>query len=359
MLIYSVVMVCTLCAAYFYLHHKRHRYVKIGKRKLYLDKCVYFILMILPSAFVMGFRYGISIDYQIYVRGFYDVLNGNISLAEIGFQLLEKMCAFISGGEPWSLFLVTSLVTVICFFVGFNNSKNFLLATVLFFGVGIYFDAFNGIRQYMVVAVFIMLYPLIRDGDWKKYIIVCLLCALIHTSALLLIPLYFLRKPKINKYWVLAISLIVLTFKDYLLIYMMQIMRLFPKYNEYLVRNTLFNQVSFSTSGLVFSIISVIPCIIVEKGMVKSDEGRFLFNLMHIGVIIAVCSSFLPFAERLLYYSRGYMTIAIPFALSLMHGKTRRFTEYGVALLTVAMTMIGILALNWYAVLPYQSIFGK
>lgn len=358
MVIYFAVIVYTLFASWLYIHHRKCSYIVLFANKIFLSNFFLFLLMILPASFVMGVRYGISIDYPLYTKGFYDVVNGEAGLVEVGFQALEKLCAVVSNGEPWSLFLATSFITVICFFSGLRNSKNYLLSVVLFFSLGIYFDAFNGIRQYIVISVFIMLYPLIKGGSWKKYVVFSLLCSLIHTSALLMIPLYFLRNLKINKFLYLTIAIFALLLKDSILAYMIGIISYFPKYNEYLLRNTLFNQVSFSTSGIVFAIISIIPCLMVEKEMVRTKEGLFLFNLMHVGLVIAACSSFLPFAERLLYYSRGYMTISIPFACSLMPRRYSQIIGYIIAAFTIFMTIAGIIVMNWYAVLPYQSIFG-
>ena len=359
MILYSIIILYTLCLAYIYSHLKTRKWVKAGNRFFSPVNMLWFLAMVLPATLVMGFRYGISIDYPIYINGFYKVVRGEYTLSETGFQYFEKLCALISGNEPWSLFLLSSLITVICFFLSFRRSANYLFSAALFFGVGIYFDAFNGVRQYIVVAIFVIMYQAIEEGNWKKYYLLNALCVLIHTSALLLAPLYFLTRVKINKYWVLVIAALMLVFKGNLVSLITRIMARFPKYNAYLLRNTLGRQINFSTSGLVFAIISVIPCIINEKRMEQTGEGRFLFSLMHIGLILAVSSSFLPFAERLLYYTRGYMPIAIPYACSLFTGKRRTLSEYVISGMTLGMTIIGIVMLNWYAVLPYQSIFTR
>lgn len=362
MLIYILMIVYTITVAYEYPKIRNGKTIRItSKLEISINKALFFLAMILPSILVSGFRYGISVDYVwVYEKSFYvfsEGLDPSNSSFELGFQALIYLCSKIVN-EPWFMFVVCAFITICVFFASFKESKNYLISVILFFGAGLYFDSFNGIRQYIVVAIFVYCLKYIKGKNMKKYMMIMGLSVLIHTSALFTLPLYFLYKVKLNKIFIFALCIFLFVFRNQLLNLFISIIQLFPKYNEYLVRNTLQNQVSFSMSGLVMVIIALIPCLISEKKMLNEEEGIFLYNMVMLGLILCVCSSFLPFAERLLYYTRCYLIFAIPYALSFFNNKIHFIFSWVTCGAMCAMTAIGMIALDWYAVLPYVSIFS-
>ena len=361
MLIYIILILYTIAMAYGYTKIRNGKTLRITSNlRVSINKVLFFLLMILPAVLVSGFRYGISVDYiWVYEKSFYVFSKGldpSNSSFELGFQALIYLCSKIVN-EPWFMFTVCAFITICVFFVSFKESKSYLISVILFFGVGLYFDSFNGVRQYIVVAIFAYCLKYIKEQNLKKYILIMGLSVFIHTSALFTIPLYFLNKVKLNKIYVFGLCVFLFTFRNQLLDLFINIVQMFPKYNEYLVRNTLQNQVSFSTSGLVMVIIALIPCLISERKMQEDEVGNFLYNMVMLGLILCICSSFLPFAERLLYYTRCYLIFSIPYALSFMRKKPRFVMSWAICGAMCSMTAIGMVTLGWYAVLPYVSIF--
>lgn len=356
-MIYIGLFVYTILIAWAYSRRQGSRHKSI---KLKLVNGVWFLLMVIPAICVAGFRYGISIDYhKVYEPIFNAILYGNtVEGLEWGFLAVSNVLSHVIH-EPWFLFFAYSAITIILFFVSFKESSSFFISVVLFFGAGIFFDSFNGIRQYLVVAVFAYCYRYIKEGDFKRYIIIMGLCTLIHTSALFTIPIFFLYKVKFNNKYVFVSLIAVFILRNQLYNLVISIIQLFPKYNMYLLKNTLSNQISFSTSGLVMALFGLIPCLIVQEEMRKTNGGNFLYNMVILGLIIAVCSFFLPFAERILYYTRCYLMFSIPYACSLMKKRPRKLWSITISAGMTCMTAIGIYALDWYAVLPYVSIFSK
>lgn len=356
-MLYIVLSLYTIVMSWFYSKAK-----KIGDSIL-LYKIVnglWFFLMIIPSICVAGFRYGISVDYhKIYETAFEHILHGqNIDELEWGFVWFTKLISHITP-ETWFLFFIYSAITIVLFFLSFKNSYNYFLSVWLFFGLGIYFDTFNGIRQYVVVAVFLYCYRYIESGEMCKYLVIMGLCSLIHTSALITIPIFFLKKVKFNLKYVVTGVLLVLLFSDKLYNVVLYIVQLIPKYNMYIVRNTLANQISFSTSGFIMALVGFFPCIFVQDDMQSTREGKFLYNIVVLGLLLAVSSSFLPFAERLLYYTKAYLIIAIPYSCGLIRKKRGKICGYAISIGLSMMTVIGMYSMDWYAVLPYVSVFSK
>ena len=190
---YIFIFVYTAFLAYIYSKRKRSTSKKLTVKKI--KNAGLFLLMIIPSILIAGLRYGISVDYvKVYERGFSIISNNyNNSEFEIGFTWLVKLCSIIND-NAWFMFLTVSLITICIYFKAFDISKNYLFSVLLFFGAGVYFDSFNGIRQYIVCAIFLYSFKYIEQNNWKKYFIIMGLCTLIHTSAIFTLPLYFLKK---------------------------------------------------------------------------------------------------------------------------------------------------------------------
>ena len=228
-MIYVGLFIYTVLLAWAYSkrHKSQQKFSQIN-----MINFVWFLLMVIPSICVAGFRYGISIDYhKVYEPIFNTILYGNrVEGLEWGFLAISSILSHIVH-EAWFLFFAYSAITVIVFFISFEESTSFFVSVVLFFGAGVFFDSFNGIRQYLVVAVFAYCYRFIKEGDFKKYIIIMGLCVLIHTSALFTIPIYFIYKIKFNNKYVFVSLVVIFLLRNQLYNLVITIMQFFPKYN--------------------------------------------------------------------------------------------------------------------------------
>lgn len=355
-MIYIILFFYTIICAFLFSKRRISTSSKLTRTKV--KNFFAFFTMILPCIVVAGIRYGISVDYiKVYERGFYYIKSG-MSEFESGFTLLVRLCSMLID-EPWFMFFVVSFITVLVYFIAFRSSRNYLTSVILFFGAGVYFDSFNGIRQYIVCAIFLYCIRYIKMNDWKKYFFIMGLCSFIHTSALFTLPLYFLKKIKINKMWCIGISTLLFVFQNRIFNLVMMLISVIPKYNEYILRNTISAQISLSMSGIIMAIIALIPCILAEREMFETEEGTFYYNMMMIGLFVAISTAFLPFAERLLYYSRTCILLAVPFSCELLRGKKSKIVNWITVGSMSCMNFLGIFLMGWYAVLPYVTIFNK
>lgn len=324
---------------------------------------VLFILMVLPAILVSGLRYGISVDYVgIYEKGFYRIAGGSAQKSgfEAGFRALVRLCASVIA-QPWGMFLCVAAITVVLFFCALRDSSDsFVLSVILFFATGLYFDTFNGIRQYIAVAAFVYSFRYIREQRPLRYAAVLLIAGLFHKSAFFLIPLYALRRVNLSgRKWIVAFAVA--------LVLSTQITNLFlfvaskvQKYNEYILRGALAVNTSFSLSGLVTALIAGVPCFVNGERMRETQDGVFLFNIVMCGITVSLISGALPLAMRVLYYCNGMYLLSVPRAIALSGTRRQRqLLSYGVVILLAGMTVIGMNALGWYAVLPYRSIFSR
>lgn len=115
------------------------------------------------------------------------------------FELIQYL--FIKSGADYSSFIMmSSIITIIPFMLVFYNySVDYSLSIYLFFTMGIYVSTMNGIRQYMATGIILIGTKYLftpKKSDFWKLLILILVASLIHDSALIMIPIYFLCRRK-------------------------------------------------------------------------------------------------------------------------------------------------------------------
>lgn len=116
---------------------------------------------------------------------------------DFGFSLLCKAIYHFISPDPQVMFLIVALITSsLMISTIWRYGRPFELAMLLYLVTGIYFFSFNGIRQALAAAVIFAGAKFIFERDWVRSMAVILLAASFHSSALLLIPMYFIADSK-------------------------------------------------------------------------------------------------------------------------------------------------------------------
>lgn len=175
------------------------------------------LVAVLLFTILSGLRYRVGMDCEEYAKSYELLLDGrdisnsdSLEKVEGGFLLISQFFAtlhlprFIYMGF-WA-FLEIGLLTL-----AFKDRKNLMPVMFAILILGPYYlSLMNGIRQSVVSCAFVYVVQGLMDNrDWKKYLIIILLCQFLHKSAILLLPLVFVmfydKSPKV------ALSLILLT----------------------------------------------------------------------------------------------------------------------------------------------------
>ncbi|KAA8997562.1 EpsG family protein [Paenibacillus spiritus] len=143
---------------------------------------------------VAGLRNNIG-DTVFYVHS-YEITDFTWTYAlhhsDMGFSVLQMLLQQISD-DPQILIFTTALIThTLIIWTFYRYSRLFELSVYAFITSGGFVVSMNGIRQYLAAAIVFAATPYIMKGNWAKYMLVVLLAALIHQSALILIPIYFI-----------------------------------------------------------------------------------------------------------------------------------------------------------------------
>jgi len=319
---------------------------------------IWAILAIIPLMLIAGFRYGVGQDYfYTYVPIFQKVLNGDSAKAwgDFGYILLNKFVQLFTNDYS-GIFLLTSIIFCIFIFLSiYENSSDIQLSIVLLVCTGYYFCFLNGIRQMLTVAIFMYAIKYILKNDFKRYLILIILASFIHLSALIYIPVYFIKSVKLNKYKMLIV--IIATFVSASIakgLFLKLI--LLTKYSWYI------NSV-YDTQKQGYVIILLNLCILIFAGTnyINNDMKNNLFiNLQFLAVLVSAFIGIIPGAHRVLWNFGIASIILIPNNIAKKHnGNARILIKTTVVILYLVYFYYTVGINNSNSVLPYRTIFSR
>lgn len=152
-------------------------------------------------ALVSGLRLNIG-DTQTYMRHFNQAstdFDETLSLffsnngSDKGFTLVQGFIkAYITDDAQIYLLILATITLTLIFIVFYKNCGMLELGVFLFITAGNYLVSMNAVRQYLASSILFFSFPLIYKRKWYLYFMIVILVSTIHSSALFLIPLYFL-----------------------------------------------------------------------------------------------------------------------------------------------------------------------
>lgn len=135
----------------------------------------------------------VGTDTGNYVRIFNELnfAGGSTSHGEYGFSLLIWILRGIS--DQYVILLVgIAILCVLCFQYSIGKcSVNLGMSYFIFIAAGFYTFFFNGARQGIACAIYSIAITHLINKEFKKYLLVVLIAALFHKTAIITIPLYF------------------------------------------------------------------------------------------------------------------------------------------------------------------------
>ncbi len=155
--------------------------------RMFAKICLIFVLV-----YFAGFRDGLGHDYD----GYYDLLiNGSFNeytFKEPGFSLFSNV-VYHTELSPVFFFLIMAIITNYLFITSFYRYKNIFLIIFIYLTVSIYyFNTFNLVRQMAAASIFMYSIRFVEERKFLHYLLCILLATSFHTSAIYLLPIYFI-----------------------------------------------------------------------------------------------------------------------------------------------------------------------
>lgn len=167
---------------------------------------------------VAGLRHNIG-DTYFYMHTYkihhftWNTINYN---KDFGFSIFQMYLQKISS-DPQILVLSTAIIiNCLIGLVLYRYSRMFELSVYIFITSGMYTVTMNGIRESLAASISFIALKYVIKGDFRKYLLIILIAATFHRSALVLIPIYFIvRREAWTKITLLILTLAVVIVLGY------------------------------------------------------------------------------------------------------------------------------------------------
>jgi hypothetical protein len=333
----------------------------LPKKKLKMMKRFFAVLSCLPLLLVSGFRYDVGTDYfYTYAPMFEAIAEGKTFISlEIGYYFLNRIALFFSR-DYLGIFIITSFL--FCFFMYkaiYRESDNPPYSIVLLLITTCYFFSMNGIRQAIAMAMFFYSIKYLKSREFKKYILIILLAATIHLSALIFIPTYFICKLRIKP---LLIYLTLGTVSILSAGLKMLIMRVagFTKYAYYIDSDYFSGKLDYSR--VIVNVAVLVFLSLLYKRAKDEPNFTIFFNCQAIACLFAVLSCQVTIISRFADSFQFLSVLYLPLMASAKYiraGQNRLIINVLIIALFFTYMFIATVIKGFSEVLPYQTILDR
>ncbi|MFA6851400.1 MAG: EpsG family protein [Selenomonadaceae bacterium] len=314
------------------------------------------VLITVLTCFI-GFRFNVGADYFAYIYDYGKFLEKSYSetlfSSDFAFKLMAKFGSLVYD-SPTTMFFCAAFLFVLLFInTLYKYSEHFSLSVVLFILCGTYLESCNAIRQSMAMAIIFSGYACIRERTLGKYILLVLLAMAFHSSAIVMLPLFFILScpAKLNKLlWPIGIALSILVSYSGLFNFAEMITGKAINLEEVAY---------FTTSVNILRVaVAVAPCILVpflKKG--QYEKLALPINLIILNAVLMCVTSQSAYLARVAMYSNAFLCLALPKLLYNL-----RIAKESIS--GIKSSMLVCYAIFWiYGIFnsaglyPYQTIF--
>lgn len=239
---------------------------------------------------------------------------------QILFCILTKIIYLIKN--DFHLYIsIFAVLTLIPMAIYYCEDRTFsLLKIVIFLEVPTFIMLFSGIRQSLAIAVGILAYFEVRKKRPIRFLIWCVIAILIHHSAFMILPFYFLYHLKIEKkHLLIVIPIMVLVFVFNEEIFKTLTLFLGEFSNNY--EGEISNTGAFG-SLILYILFAVVSFVVTDKEKMEgNNEAYGLRNFLLMAVALQCFAPLHSLAMRLNYYYIIFIPVA--FAKSLKCAKVK------------------------------------
>lgn len=351
MILYLVLpLLCLLtafinCSVYYTTRYRRHNVTNIT-----IIGVILIIINILRGQRV-GFDTTSYMDHftNIANRSFFGAMN---YYWEKGFSFLCKVLSYISK-NPRIIIIVCGIIGIggVMLYI-YKYSKIPWLSLFIYISMGYYAYSFNIIRQCVALAIVIYSIRYIYSRNLMKFVLCVCLAILFHKTAVLILPLYWISKIKINNTYIfISLTGVIFVFLFGRRIVSILVSTLFPKYLHY---------INADTGGeklLILFVLFIIFGAYFKEQYLREKENQLHFHMIIIGAVLQSFSLTFPLLGRAFIYYHISMIIFLPNMVASFNKKTNRVIISSAICLVTYMFYLLLLRGNDNGIVPYSLLF--
>lgn len=304
----------------------------LGARKFKIEEkkplLLFSIIIMAIFMLVSGLRSGIG-DTSMYKHLYGMVVDGTIDkdAYEKGFifflELLSKICK-----DSQFMIIITSIITQ-----GLNiwflrrYSSYFELELFMYISSGYFLTIMNGIRQGLAAALLLVGTNFLIKRKFFPYLIITLLISTIHTSALVMIPVYFIVN---NDNWsknfvkTMVVLVILVGFGGVIMKYGIELLEG--------TRYEVYSEFDEGGSNIVRTLVATVPVIMayLQRNNLRKvfPECDIFVNLSIINMFIMGLSLYNWIFARISYYFVPYTFVLLPYIIKSIEDKSHKRLIY-------------------------------
>lgn len=276
------------------------------------------------------------------------------------YYLFQKSFQVFSGS--YQLYLLLVAILIFSSFAGFiykntTQIRHAAIAFIFYIGYFYGFYSLTGIRQVLATAFLIWSFEYIKSRKLIPFLLLNLIAALFHLSALVFLPMYFIANIRRHK---LLISLavlgfpIVFYFKNQLAVFFVSFFGVDERFGAYTEQYEMGGSLVLT---ILFVLLGVISLIYI-KGIVNinPNAGRF-YNMYALSLFFYPLQWVNPSAGRISMYFALSLLILIPFILDAIGGNNKQFRQLIYIITSILFILLTLFTLR--AGIPYSFFWQK
>ncbi|MCL2065264.1 MAG: EpsG family protein [Candidatus Cloacimonetes bacterium] len=368
-------------------------------------KEVWFLLLTGLQLILLGGLRGLSVgtdtNAYAYEYEFFKMYGiARYSGLEYGYVGIMSVLSYFNANFIW-LKMIVAFIIVFCVFKAiYDLSANVFLSVYLFISMYFYYYSFNGIRQCIAVAICFFGYKHLLNRKLLKYILCILVAAQFHTTAYIMLPVYFIYTLTKQRKRLFVFLIMLYFMVVFINPFMMFVLRFLPRYIAYLdsvymetfagaryiiVYGALvcFGAVILRVTSYKFKVTSPPPTPPINVGGNDGviNEGGFPHTFMGGGggglpvsdkkfilEYLFICIAFVlnlltiygfTLFTRLAWYFTIYSIIFIPSCLSKIKNKYTRMIIFWLIIFITFMYHYYFLSVNYHRIVPWELVINN
>lgn len=371
LVIYSLALITTILGCRLYKNNiYRNEYFTISLERLAQwrfrkNSLVIYLVIILPSLLLVSLRYGIGGDYYNYKNFYEQFFYYGYSQFEPLTEELMKLNDVVFGEYQCFLAIVAILTYVLSLIWILKNSDvEYCSLAVAIFLCFYFAHSMNTIIQVLASAVIMWSVVFIQKRKFIPFAVIVGIAALIHSSALVFLPLYFVGNKKnetrdiYSQGNILKIFIIVFICAIFAFLYFTVASKYGWLYSGYIGKSSEGGNINvYIRLGVLF----YVPELLCMPRLLKVDNKYEVFYIfLIIEMVSFIMTLYAAYAFRLAYYFSFTHCILIPAVIQKGFNKKSRWAVklyFICALLFYFYFTVFVCKYNY--IFEYQSIFGN
>lgn len=282
---------------------------------------------------VSGFRWWVGTDYGGYARAYsiratlaWDSI---FSFNEPGLNIIAKVASIIYN-DYVTMFFIAAVITIGLSVITISKySDMFTYSILLYIFMGCWHSSFNAVRQWLACAILFAGYRLMIERKFWRYLLVVLVASAFHTTALIMLFVYFLAMKKIsiiNIAFVLVGTIVMLFSYDF-------VFNVIGLYKGHELEMAEYMTNSVNIFRVLVTYAPLVLCLFFTRKKVLTTEETFYINILIVNAALMTATLNSAYLARIGIFTNIYSILAFPKLLKTENKRTTQFLKWGIVAL--------------------------